>query len=128
MKNKKNGDEPRDEFDHIAIPSFVAKPFEKLTSRPAPVPRAQPVDGEYSDRDYSDPDYGDREPGNSGPGNSGPVNSDSVYGGSVYGEPAYGDDENRQPARPAKWYAGSRGKMLAYGAGTLFLLFIQTRG
>jgi hypothetical protein len=118
MKNKKNGDEPRDEFDHIAIPSFVAKPFEKLTSRPAPVPRAQPVDGDYSDR----------EPGSSGPGSSGPGNSDSVYGDSVYGEPAYGDEENRQPARPAKWYAGSRGKMLAYGAGTLFLLFIQTRG
>jgi hypothetical protein len=111
MKNKKNGDEPRDEFDHIAIPSFVVKPFEKLTSRPAPAPRAQPADN----------GYGDRESGSAS-------NSDPVYGDSVYGEPAYGDDENREPARPAKWYAGSRGKILAYGAGTLFLLFIQTRG
>jgi hypothetical protein len=108
MKKNKNSDEPRDEFDHIAIPSFVVKPFEKLAGRPAPAPRSQPTDAARDDRD--------------------PETDEPVYGDSVYGDSPYGDDENRQSEAPAKWWSGSRGKILAYAAGTLFLLFIQTRG
>jgi hypothetical protein len=113
MKNNKNSDEPRDEFDHIAIPSFVTKPFEKLAGRPAPAPRSQPYDAAPDDRtpDTDEPVYGD-----------------SVYGDASYGHASYGDDENRPSEAPVKWWAGSRGKILAYAAGTLFLLFIQTRG
>jgi hypothetical protein len=97
MRNKKN-DEPRDEFDHIMIPEFLARPFERLGGRPTP--------GAPTGRD------GVRSPDGAG---YGPAESTD-------GEPA----DTEQPA-PRAWWAGYRGKLLLYGAGTLVMVFLQTR-
>jgi hypothetical protein len=127
MKKKNtDSDEPRDEFDHIAIPSFVAKPFEMLSGRaaPAPQPRPRPADAEGAgQRGYDETDESDRDP----------VYGDSIYGdstrnGAAYNDPAYGDADEPRDTRPLKWWQGPRGKIAAYAAGTIILFFLQTRG
>lgn len=126
MKKKSNGDEPRDEFDHIAIPSFVTKPFEMLAGRAAPAPQPRPTthndSAEQTDRDpvYGDSVYGD--------GEQDATNRTSPWGDAPYGDSAYDDTEEAREARPIKWWQGPRGKILAYAAGTLILFFLQTRG
>lgn len=124
MKKKNtDSDEPRDEFDHIAIPSFVTKPFEMLSGRvaPTPQPRPRPADAEGTgQRGYDESDGSDRNP----------VYGENVYGESAYSDPAYSDDDADQArdTRPLKWWQGPRGKIAAYAAGTLILFFLQTRG
>ncbi|QYF72486.1 hypothetical protein [Cryobacterium sp. PAMC25264] len=98
MKKDKS-DEPRDEFDRIQIPEFLARPFERLGGGPAP---AAPVG-----RD------GVRSADAAGPGTT------------ELPDDAPADDE--QPA-PRAWWAGYRGKLLLYGAGTLVMVFLQSRG
>ena len=97
--SKNKNDEPRDEFDHIMIPEFLARPFERLGGRPAP---AAPTG-----RD------GQRSADTDGPGTA------------EFPDAAPADDE--QPA-PRAWWAGYRGKLLLYGAGTLVMVFLQSRG
>ena len=97
--SKNKNDEPRDEFDHIQIPEFLARPFERLGARPAPAAPAgrdgvRPADADGS----STAEFPDGAPT---------------------------DDE--QPA-PRAWWAGYRGKLLLYGAGTLVMVFLQSRG
>ncbi|MGY4857857.1 hypothetical protein [Cryobacterium sp. AP23] len=102
MRNKKNDDEPRDEFDRIMIPEFIARPFERLGGRPlpaAPAGRAEPS-GARSTESRSPDDLDDPDA-------------------------APADDE--QPP-PRAWWAGYRGKLLLYGAGTLVMVFLQSRG
>ena len=97
--SKNKSDEPRDEFDRIQIPDFLARPFERLaggpTVRPAAsrTPNAQPTAGTAdgdTDADTENPD-------------------------------------EREPA-PRQWWAGYKGKLLLYGAGTLVMVFLQSRG
>ncbi|WEO76571.1 hypothetical protein BJQ94_14545 [Cryobacterium sp. SO2] len=106
MRNKKN-DEPRDEFDHIMIPAFIARPFERLGSRPLP---AAP-----SGR----PDNASNAASSSAP-------TDQRSADAPDGADADATDAE-QPA-PRAWWAGYRGKMLLYGAGTLVMVFLQSRG
>ena len=102
MKNKQNN-EPGDEFDRIMIPEFLARPFERLGGRPQPTaPTIRPG-----------------TPAEAGP--DGPRYAD----GNVDPDAAPGDEE--QPA-PRAWWAGYRGKLLLYGAGTLVMVFLQSRG
>lgn len=122
---KKNSDEPRDEFDHIAIPSFVTKPFEMLTGRAAPAPQQRPVDGDAAGQSDRDSVYGDSVYGDSAHEST---NRTSPWGDAPYGDSAYDDTEEAREARPIKWWQGPRGKILAYAAGTLILFFLQTRG
>jgi hypothetical protein len=100
MKNTKNN-EPGDEFDRIMIPEFLARPFERLGGRPAPAAPASrpgaPTDAGSDGQRYAD----DADP-----------------------DAASAEDE--QPA-PRAWWAGYRGKLLLYGAGTLVMVFLQSR-
>ena len=100
MKNKQNN-EPGDEFDRIMIPEFLVRPFERLGGRPQPPAPAQRP-GATADPDA--PRYAD---------------------GNVDPDAAPADEE--QPA-PRAWWAGYRGKLLLYGAGTLVMVFLQSRG
>jgi len=100
MRNK-NNDEPRDEFDHIMIPAFIARPFERLGSRPSPAAPAGQT--------------GDRRPDGSPADDRMPRDPDA---------PDTDDDE--QPA-PRAWWAGYRGKLLLYGVGTVVMVFLQSR-
>jgi len=98
MKKDKS-DEPRDEFDRIQIPEFLARPFERLGGRPAPAAPA---------------------------GRDGVRSADAAGSGTAeFPDGAPADDE--QPA-PRAWWAGYRGKLLLYGAGTLVMVFLQSRG
>ena len=100
MRNK-NNDEPRDEFDHIMIPAFIARPFERLGGRPDPsLPGGRAEDVRTTN--------GQRSP-------------DAVD------DPDAPDTDAEQPA-PRAWWAGYRGKLLLYGAGTLVMVFLQSRG
>ncbi|ANP73702.1 hypothetical protein [Cryobacterium arcticum] len=98
MKKDKS-DEPRDEFDRIQIPEFLARPFERLGGRPTtglpprPAPQGQ---------------------------TSGNVSADADADAT----------ENPEDAQPVQrqWWAGYRGKLLLYGAGTLVMVFLQSRG
>ena len=98
--SKNKSDEPRDEFDRIQIPDFLARPFERLsggpTVRPAAsrTPNAQPTAGTNADGDTD------------------------------------ADTENPDESEPAprQWWAGYKGKLLLYGAGTLVMVFLQSRG
>jgi hypothetical protein len=97
MRNR-NNDEPLDEFDRIMIPAFIARPFERLGSRPSPAAPA-----------------GERRA--TGPADDGmPADPDA---------PPIDDEE--QPA-PRAWWAGYRGKLLLYGVGTIVMVFLQSRG
>ena len=125
MKKKDNG-EPRDEFDHIAIPSFVTKPFEMLAGRAGPAPQQRPVDGEAAGQSDRDPVYGDSVYGDNAQDDS--ANRSSRWGDAPYGDSAYDDSEEARQPRPIKWWQGPRGKLVAYAAGTLILFFLQTRG
>jgi hypothetical protein len=42
-------------------------------------------------------------------------------------DPDAASAEDEQPA-PRAWWAGYRGKLLLYGAGTLVMVFLQSRG
>ena len=99
MKKDKS-DEPHDEFDRIQIPEFLARPFERL--------------------------------GGGGPAPAAPAGRDRVRSADAedsstaeFPDAAPADDE--QPA-PRAWWAGYRGKLLLYGAGTLVMVFLQSRG
>lgn len=99
MTENKN-DKPGDEFDRIEIPAFLARPFERLGSRPLPAASAgRPAARSEADGTPLAPDTAD-------------------------GTDAATDDE--QPA-PRTWWAGYRGKLLLYGAGTLIMVFLQSR-
>jgi hypothetical protein len=101
MKNKQNN-EPGDEFDRIMIPEFLARPFERLGGRPLPAaPAGRP--GSPADTDPTSPPDAD---------------------GGADPDAASADDE--QPA-PRAWWAGYRGKLVLYGAGTLVMVFLQSR-
>jgi hypothetical protein len=91
--SKNKNDEPRDEFDRIQIPEFLARPLERLSGRPTagsstrPMPGAQPT-----------------------------------------GDPDADSPDGTEPVAPKAWWGGYRGKLLLYGAGTLVMVFLQTRG
>ena len=103
MRNK-NNDEPRDEFDRIMIPAFIARPFERLGGRPNPgLPGGRAEDplsanGQRSPEPVDDPDA--------------PATEAAA--------------EAEQPA-PRAWWAGYRGKLLLYGVGTVVMVFLQSR-
>ena len=101
MRNKKN-DEPRDEFDHIMIPAFIAKPFERLGGRPQPSAPAARAGDRHSPAGTADDSRMPDDPD----------------------APA---DDDEQPA-PRAWWAGYRGKLLLYGVGTIVMVFLQSRG
>ncbi|MCU1447237.1 hypothetical protein [Cryobacterium sp.] len=101
---QKQNNEPGDEFDRIMIPAFLARPFERLGGRPLPAPPAGRA-GSSADAGPDRPRYADDETENP--------------------DAASADDE--QPA-PRAWWAGYRGKLLLYGAGTLVMVFLQSRG
>lgn len=99
--SKNKSDEPRDEFDRIQIPDFLARPFERLAGGPAvrpparPTPNERPTAGTHADGD-TDADI--------------PENPDDAA------------------PTPRQWWAGYKGKLLLYGAGTLVMVFLQSRG
>jgi hypothetical protein len=96
---EKQNDKPGDEFDRIEIPAFLARPFERLGGRPLPTaPAGRPATRFDADGAPLAPDTTDAPPA---------------------------DDE--QPA-PRAWWAGYRGKLLLYGAGTVIMVFLQSRG
>jgi len=98
--SKNKSDEPRDEFDRIQIPDFLARPFERLAGGPtvrptvSRTPNEQPAAGQNADGDTD------------------------------------GDTENPDESEPAprQWWAGYKGKLLLYGAGTIVMVFLQSRG
>jgi len=97
--SKKINDEPRDEFDRIMIPEFLARPFERLSGRPLPAAPA---------------------------GHDGVRSPDADSSGTAeFPDAAPADAE--QPA-PRAWWAGYRGKLLLYGVGTIVMVFLQSRG
>jgi hypothetical protein len=49
-------------------------------------------------------------------------------GGQPTGEPDAASPEDTEPAAPKAWWGGYRGKLLLYGAGTLVMVFLQSRG
>jgi len=99
--SKNKSDEPRDEFDRIQIPEFLARPFERLGGRPnvgAPTrsgPQPRPDQGRDAD---GLPDAG-----------------------------APDDSDSTEPVQ-RQWWTGYKGKLLLYGAGTLVMVFLQSRG
>ncbi|POH65937.1 hypothetical protein C3B59_08830 [Cryobacterium zongtaii] len=99
--SKNKSDEPRDEFDRIQIPEFLARPFERLAGGPGVGTPIRP-----SPRDRSD-------------GNT------TVDGDTDADLPE--DLDDTEPA-PRQWWAGYKGKLLLYGAGTLVMVFLQSRG
>jgi hypothetical protein len=103
--SKNKSDEPRDEFDRIQIPDFLARPFERLAGGPTVRPPTRRAPGDQTAGSTTAADDAD---GNS-PENS-PENTDET-----------------QPA-PRQWWAGYKGKLLLYGAGTLVMVFLQSRG
>lgn len=101
MRNK-NNDEPRDEFDRIMIPAFIARPFERLGNRPSPTPADQRRSPDGSDRDPLSDSYAPGDPD--------------------------APDADEEPPAPRAWWAGYRGKLLLYGVGTIVMVFLQSRG
>jgi hypothetical protein len=99
--SKNKSDEPRDEFDRIQIPEFLARPFERLSGGPAVGAPTRP-----SPRDRTD----------------GSTAAD--------GDPDADAPENLDETEPVQrqWWAGYKGKLLLYGAGTLVMVFLQSRG
>jgi len=99
--SKNKSDEPRDEFDRIQIPEFLARPFERLGGGPAVGTPTRPSPG-------------DRSTGNP------PVD----------GDPDADSGEHPDDTEPVQrqWWAGYKGKLLLYGAGTLVMVFLQSRG
>ena len=98
--SKNKSDEPRDEFDRIQIPDFLARPFERLAGGPTVRPATRGTSNEQ-------PSAG--------------TNADGVTDA---------DTENPDDAAPVprQWWAGYKGKLLLYGAGTLVMVFLQSRG
>jgi len=99
--SKNKSDEPRDEFDRIQIPEFLARPFERLAGGPTVGTPTRP-----SPRDRAD----------------GSMNVD--------GDPDAGAPDDLDDTEPVQrqWWAGYKGKLLLYGAGTLVMVFLQSRG
>ena len=99
--SKNKSDEPRDEFDRIQIPEFLARPFERLSGGPAVGAATRP-----SPRDRTD------------------------GGMAAGGDPDADAPENLDETEPVQrqWWAGYKGKLLLYGAGTLVMVFLQSRG
>ena len=97
--SKNKSDEPRDEFDRIQIPDFLARPFERLAGGPTVRPTVS------------------RTPNEQPTGTNGDGTTDA-------------DTENPDDTEPAprQWWAGYKGKLLLYGAGTLVMVFLQSRG
>ena len=57
--SKNKSDEPRDEFDRVAIPEFLARPLERLAGRPSagtPTGRAPGVGQPGAEADADNPD------------------------------------------------------------------------
>lgn len=99
--SKNKSDEPREEFDRIQIPEFLARPFERLAGGPAVRPAASRTPGEQP-----------------------------TGGVTAAGDPDADGTENPDETEPAprQWWAGYKGKLLLYGAGTLVMVFLQSRG
>ncbi|TFC04763.1 hypothetical protein E3O42_04490 [Cryobacterium adonitolivorans] len=99
--SKNKSDEPRDEFDRIQIPEFLTRPFERLAGGPAV-----------------------RTPTRHTPSDQ-PAAGTTADDDTAADAPENPDDS--QPA-PRQWWAGYKGKLLLYGAGTLVMVFLQSRG
>ena len=100
--SKNKSDEPRDEFDHVQIPEFLARPFERLARRPA---AGQPAAGRPAR-----PSTSDR------------VDESTDADGNVDADTS----DDTEPVQ-RQWWAGYKGKMLLYGVGTLVMVFLQSR-
>ena len=130
MKKNDSKDEPRDEFDHVMLPAFMAKPLGFFQNSSGigvpPRPAAQP-----SRRD-GNPNSGNPFSSNTNSSDQpepDPYDPDS-YRSTSTDTPGYVDgdeDEAAKPATPTKWWAGSRGRVLIYVAGAVFWIFIQSR-
>jgi hypothetical protein len=143
MKKNDGTNEPRDEFDHVMLPAFLAKPLSFLQSSPdVAVPRERPAaepsrrDGNpnsgnpFSNPSRSDP-YASRDSGASG---TDPYDPDSYRSGAGSDDtPRYDADhdeaeaEAAKQAGPVKWWAGSRGRLLIYVGSAVLWIFIQSR-
>ncbi|WP_130179198.1 hypothetical protein [Cryobacterium sp. SO1] len=99
--SKDKSKEPRDEFDRIQIPEFLTRPFERLTGGPAVSAPTRPGPGDRSD---------------------GSTNVDSDVDADA------GDNPDATEPVKRQWWAGYKGKLLLYGAGTLVMVFLQSRG
>lgn len=105
--SRNKSEEPRDEFDRIQIPEFLARPFERMTGGPAVGAQTRP-----SPRDRSD----------GGTDGNGSTNVDADLDADAGENP-----EDTEPVQ-RQWWAGYKGKLLLYGAGTLVMVFLQSRG
>ena len=135
MKKNENN-EPRDEFDSVMLPAFLAKPlgFLQGTSgqtgvsgfpedvdareRTAGSPAGPTQPDPYDPASYTEPSS-HTDPAHSATSGTSP--------GSRWGDPDEDATASGQQQPPAKWWAGARGRTLIYIVGAVFWVFIQSR-
>ncbi|PRY67208.1 hypothetical protein B0I08_107103 [Glaciihabitans tibetensis] len=118
---KNDNEEPRDEFDHVMLPAFMAKPLGFLQNPSAGAsPRERTADSTPRDADPYATDS-----------NGADAYEADAYEPDPYGaEPDERDsrgDDARKSAPPAKWWSGVRGRTLIYVGGTVVWLYLQSR-
>jgi hypothetical protein len=126
MKKNDRKDEPRDEFDHVMLPGFLAKPLGFLTNTTPDGPALRENPTVIPPRRDGNPNSGN--PFAASP-SADPYDPDSYRTTSDADSPRYDDedDEAARQAAPTKWWAGSKGRILIYAGSAVLWIFIQSR-
>jgi hypothetical protein len=133
MKKNDKNDEPRDEFDHVMLPGFMAKPlsfFQGSAGTAGPAASERPV-AEPTRRDGNPNSGNPFSAGSASSAGTDPYDPDSYRTASDSDAPRYADEEAEaeasRKATPTKWWAGSRGRLLIYVGSAVLWIFIQSR-
>jgi hypothetical protein len=140
MKKNDGTNEPRDEFDRVMLPAFMAKPLSFLqNSSDTAVPRERPTaepsrrDGNPNRGNPFSTDSSSSDPYASGASGSDPYDPDSYRSATnsddapLYADHDEAEAEASKQAGPVKWWAGSRGRLLIYVGSAVLWIFIQSR-